>query len=59
MPGGEIRIQFNDGFLAAMTGPVTKICDGIMSEEMFKRAYNKLHFIPLYSVAGIGYQCSN
>jgi diaminopimelate epimerase len=35
MPGGEIRVQFADGFNATMTGPVTKICDGTIAEEMF------------------------
>ena len=36
MPGGSLRIVFRDGFFATMTGPVTKVCDGIMTEEMFK-----------------------
>ena len=35
MPGGNIRIQFSNGFSATMTGSVTKICDGIMAKEMF------------------------
>ncbi len=35
MPGGEILIQFSDGFFATMTGPVTKICEGAMAPEMF------------------------
>lgn len=35
MPGGEIHIRFSNGFLATMTGPVTKICDGEMADEMF------------------------
>jgi len=35
MPGGEISIQFNNGFFATMTGPVTKVCDGTMAKEMF------------------------
>lgn len=39
MPGGEIRIQFNNGYLATMTGPVTKICDGEMTDEMFKESF--------------------
>jgi diaminopimelate epimerase len=38
MPGGNLRIQFNDGFFATMTGPVTKICDGIMTDEMFNES---------------------
>lgn len=43
MPGGSLRIQFRNGFFSTMTGPVTKICDGIMTEEMFKGASNKLN----------------
>jgi len=35
MPGGNLRIQFSNGFSATMTGSVTKICDGIMAKEMF------------------------
>ena len=37
MPGGSLRIQFKNGFFATMTGPVTKICDGRMAEEMFRQ----------------------
>jgi diaminopimelate epimerase len=39
MPGGEIRIEFRNGFFGTMTGPVTKICDGTMTEEMFKESF--------------------
>ncbi len=35
MPGGEIAVQFSNGFSATITGPVTKVCEGIMSDEMF------------------------
>jgi diaminopimelate epimerase len=35
MPGGEIHIQFSDGFFATMTGPVTKVCEGVMVQEIF------------------------
>ena len=35
MPGGCLHIQFSNGFFATMTGPVTKICDGVMTDEMF------------------------
>ena len=35
MPGGTLQIQFKDDFTATMTGPVTKICDGIVAEEMW------------------------
>ena len=37
MPGGSLRIQFSNGFFATMTGPVTKICDGVLTDEMFKK----------------------
>jgi len=37
MPGGEIGIQFKDGFFATMTGPVTKVCEGVMMQEMFEK----------------------
>jgi len=36
MPGGRLHIRFNNGFFATMTGPATKICDGVMTEEMFE-----------------------
>jgi diaminopimelate epimerase len=35
MPGGELDIRFGAGFHATMTGPVTKVCAGMMAEEMF------------------------
>lgn len=35
MPGGDLSVRFSDGFLASLTGPVTKICEGTMMEEMF------------------------
>jgi diaminopimelate epimerase len=41
MPGGRLRIQFNKGFFATMTGPVTKICDGVMTDEMFMNGLNE------------------
>jgi diaminopimelate epimerase len=36
MPGGRIHIQFSNGFFATMTGPVTKVCEGVMAREMFE-----------------------
>lgn len=39
MPGGDIGIQFRDGFFATMTGPVTKVCEGIMMNEMFAKIF--------------------
>jgi len=38
MPGGQIKIQFDDDFAATMTGPVTKICDGNIADEMFEKS---------------------
>ena len=35
MPGGQIQVQIDDDFLAMMTGPVTRVAEGTMSEEMF------------------------
>ena len=35
MPGGNLQISFSDGFHATMTGPVTKVCEGVMMDEMF------------------------
>jgi diaminopimelate epimerase len=38
MPGGRLHIRFNNGFFATMTGPATKICDGILTDEMFHQS---------------------
>ena len=37
MPGGQIEIQFDNDFMATMTGSVTKICEGNIDEEMFEK----------------------
>ncbi|OPY91048.1 MAG: Diaminopimelate epimerase [Syntrophus sp. PtaU1.Bin208] len=37
MPGGKIGIHFSNGFFATMTGPVTKVCEGITDKEMFEK----------------------
>lgn len=39
MPGGQIKIQFDDDFAATMTGPVTKVCDGNIADEMFEKTF--------------------
>lgn len=39
MPGGTLRIQFSNGFFATMTGPVTKVCEGIISDEAFRQGF--------------------
>ncbi len=36
MPGGRLAIQFSGGFAATMTGPVTRVCEGVMDAEMFE-----------------------
>ena len=35
MPGGQIQIEIGDNFLIEMTGPVTKVSEGVMNKEMF------------------------
>lgn len=39
MPGGSLHIRFKNGFFATMTGPVIKICDGAMTDEMFNEGF--------------------
>lgn len=36
MPGGAIEITISEDFAMTMTGAVTKICEGTISEEMFE-----------------------
>jgi diaminopimelate epimerase len=36
MPGGQIELQFGSDFSAIMTGPVTKVFDGMIKNEMFE-----------------------
>jgi len=35
MPGGRLAIQFAPNFAATMTGPVTRVREGVMDPEMF------------------------
>ncbi|HVU09313.1 MAG TPA: diaminopimelate epimerase [Verrucomicrobiae bacterium] len=35
MPGGKIEIEISDGFEIRMTGPVTKVAEGVTAKEMF------------------------
>jgi diaminopimelate epimerase len=35
MPGGKIEIEIGGDFAIRMTGPVTKVAEGVMAEEMF------------------------
>lgn len=37
MQGGQIEIQLNEAFGATMKGPVTKVCDGDIADEMFNK----------------------
>lgn len=34
MPGGQLSIEFKKAMFATMTGPVTKVCDGAIAQEM-------------------------
>jgi diaminopimelate epimerase len=35
MPGGVIKIEIGDGFSIRMSGPVTKVAEGVMDQEIF------------------------
>jgi diaminopimelate epimerase len=35
MPGGEIAIEIGKDFSILMTGPVTRVCEGELAEEVF------------------------
>jgi len=35
MPGGKLQITITDDFFVTMTGPVTKVAEGVISDEMF------------------------
>ncbi len=39
MPGGKIDITVSSDFFISMSGPVTKIADGTISDEMFHQAF--------------------
>lgn len=36
MPGGSLTIQFSQDLAATMTGPVTRVCQGIIDPEIFQ-----------------------
>jgi diaminopimelate epimerase len=38
MPGGKLHISIQDNFFITMTGPVTKVSEGIISNEIFEEA---------------------
>ena len=35
MPGGDIEVVISDTYSVTMTGAVTKVAEGVISEEMF------------------------
>ena len=35
MPGGELQIALADDYAVTMTGPVVKVCEGVISDELF------------------------
>ena len=35
MPGGTIEIKIGDNYAITMTGPVTKVADGVLADEVF------------------------
>jgi diaminopimelate epimerase len=35
MPGGKLSIEIGDGFDILMTGPVTRVSEGTMAQEIF------------------------
>jgi hypothetical protein len=41
MPGGQIQVSFDHAYAATIRGPVTKTCDGIISEEMFTQTISQ------------------
>ena len=39
MPGGQIEVQFDNSFVATITGSVTKVCEGNIADEMFEKIF--------------------
>jgi len=35
MPGGNLAIEISDHFAILMTGPVTKVLEGTIADELF------------------------
>jgi hypothetical protein len=55
MPGGNLAIRFSQNFAATMTGPVTRICEGIMDPEMFEEERSSNRAVhPIAEKAGCG-----
>ena len=38
-PDGQVEIQFDKNFVAAITGSVTKICEESVAGEMFEKTF--------------------
>jgi diaminopimelate epimerase len=36
MAGGNLALRFSQDFTATMTGPVTRVCEGLIDQEMFE-----------------------
>jgi diaminopimelate epimerase len=36
MPGGRLAISFSKDFTATMTGPVARVCEGVIDPEIFE-----------------------
>ena len=37
MPGGDLALRFSQDFAATMTGPVTRVCEGVIESAMFMK----------------------
>lgn len=35
MPGGTLAVEIGDGYAITMTGPVTKVAEGVLAQELF------------------------
>ena len=48
MPGGNLSIRFSKAFEATMTGPVTRVCEGVMDKEMFNEFSEQARFVEAF-----------
>jgi diaminopimelate epimerase len=39
MPGGQLAVQLDENFAVSQTGPVSKICSGVLAAELLEPAY--------------------
>lgn len=51
MPGGSLTISFSQDFAATMTGPVTRICQGMIDPEIFEPLSEATHMVHLPIIA--------